>query len=298
MKQKMCLFLMLAATLFAACSSDDDDKPKAPSTISFDDYSTLIGASYSEMIRQYPEPAMSFGDFYMYEQVTPNVEALTVAINPDNQTVYMVVEQLKADAYKEADLDAYFKAKLYSYGVEEYENYDEEGNVIGTTNNYSYGNTENQAEASLVVSLTGNQSVTYMNPLNVPVEPEGGSLDEIEPIDAVNAFLLGDVAEIEEEYPDVFTQMNGMYMCFMEENPYLMGIAFTAVDGLVDSVILLYNEDLSNEDLISYYTEAGYTCNLTGTDEEGLDVYTFTNGMISIEYSEGRGVATFVGELD
>lgn len=298
MKQKMCLFLMLAAALFAACSSDDDDKPKAPSTISFDDYSTLIGASYSEMIRQYPEPAMSFGDFYMYEQVTPNVEALTVAINPDNQTVYMVVEQLKADAYKEADLDAYFKAKLYSYGVEEYENYDEEGNVIGTTNNYSYGNTENQAEASLVVSLTGNQSVTYMNPLNVPVEPEGGSLEEIEPIDAVNAFLLGDVAEIEEEYPDVFTQMNGMYMCFMEENPYLMAIAFTAVDGLVDSVILLYNEDLSNEDLISYYTEAGYTCNLTGTDEEGLDVYTFTNGMISIEYSEGRGVATFVGELD
>lgn len=298
MKQKMCLFLMLAAALFAACSSDDDDKPKAPSTISFDDYSTLIGASYSEMIRQYPEPAMSFGDFYMYEQVTPNVEALTVAINPDNQTVYMVVEQLKADAYKEADLDAYFKAKLYSYGVEEYENYDEEGNVIGTTNNYSYGNTENQSEASLVVSLTGNQSVTYMNPLNVPVEPEGGSLEEIEPIDAVNAFLLGDVAEIEEEYPDVFTQMNGMYMCFMEENPYLMGIAFTAVDGLVDSVILLYNEDLSNEDLISYYTEAGYTCNLTGTDEEGLDVYTFTNGMISIEYSEGRGVATFVGELD
>jgi len=298
MKQKMCLFLMLTAALFAACSSDDDDKPKAPSTISFDDYSTLIGASYSEMIRQYPEPAMSFGDFYMYEQVTPNVEALTVAINPDNQTVYMVVEQLKADAYKEADLDAYFKAKLYSYGVEEYENYDEEGNVIGTTNNYSYGNTENQAEASLVVSLTGNQSVTYMNPLNVPVEPEGGSLEEIEPIDAVNAFLLGDVAEIEEEYPDVFTQMNGMYMCFMEENPYLMGIAFTAVDGLVDSVILLYNEDLSNEDLISYYTEAGYTCSLTGTDEEGLDVYTFTNGMISIEYSEGRGVATFVGELD
>ena len=298
MKQKVFYFLMLAATLFAACSDDDDDKVQNPSTISFEDYSTLVGASYSEMFRQFGEPAMSFGDFYMYEQVTPNVEALTVAINPDNQTVYMVVEQLKADAYKEADLDAYFKAKLYSYGVEEYENYDEEGNVIGTTNNYSYGNTENQAEASLVVSLTGNQSVTYMNPLNVPVEPEGGSLEEIEPIDAVNAFLLGDVAEIEEEYPDVFTQMNGMYMCFMEENPYLMGIAFTAVDGLVDSVILLYNEDLSNEDLISYYAEAGYTCNLTGTDEEGLDVYTFTNGMISIEYSEGRGVATFVGELD
>ncbi len=298
MKQKMCLFLMLAATLFAACSDDDDDKPKAPATISFEDYSTLIGASYSEMIRQYPEPTMSFGDFYMYEQVTPNVEALTIAINPNNQTVYMVIEQLKADAYKEADIDAYFKAELYSYGVEVYDNYDEEGNVIGTTNNYNYGNTEEQTEASLVVTLTGNQSVTYMNPMNMPVESDGGSLEEIDPIGAVNAFLLGDVAEIEEEYPDVFSQMNGMYMCFMEENPYLMGVAFTAVDGFVDSVILLYNEELGTENIISYYTEAGYTCNLTGTDEEGLDVYTFTNGMISIEYSEGRGVATFVGELD
>lgn len=298
MKQKVFYFLMLAATLFAACSDDDDDKVQNPSTISFEDYSTLVGASYSEMFRQFGEPAMSFGDFYMYEQAAPNVEALTISINPDNQTVYMVIEQLKADAYKEADIDAYFKAKLYSYGIEEYDNYDEEGNVIGTINNYSYGNTENQAEASLIVSLTGNQSVTYMNPLNLPVEPEGGSLEDIEPIDAVNAFLFGDVAEIEEEYPDVFSEMNGMYMCFMEENFYLMGIAFTAVDGLVDSVILLYNEDLSDDDLISYYTEAGYTCNQTGTDEEGLDVYTFTNGMISIEYSGGRGVATFVGEFE
>ena len=230
MKQKVFYFLMLAATLLAACSDDGDDKVQNPSTISFEDYSTLVGASYSEMFRQFGEPAMSFGDFYMYEQVAPNVEALTISINPDNQTVYMVIEQLKADAYKEADIDAYFKAKLYSYGIEEYDNYDEEGNVIGKINYYNYGNAENQVEASLVVSLTGNQSVTYMNPLNVPVEPEGGSLEEIDPIGAVSAFLLGDVSEIEEEYPDVFSEMNGMYMYFMEENPYLMGIAFTAVD--------------------------------------------------------------------
>jgi hypothetical protein len=298
MKQKMYLFLMLAATLFAACSSDDDDKVKNPSTISFEDYSTLIGASYSEMIRQYPEPTMSFGEFYMYEEVTPNVELLTMVINPDNQTVYMAIEQLKADAYKEADIDAYFKSKFYSYGGETYDEYDEEGNVIGTTNTYIYGNTEDQAEATLIITLTGNQNVIYMNPLNIPMESEGGSLEEITPIDAVNEFLLGDVVEIEDAYPDVFSQMSGMYMCFMEENPYLMGIALTAVDGLVDSVILLYNEDLSTEDIISYYTDADYTCTLTGTDEEGLDTYTFTNGMISIAYSEGRGVATFVGELD
>ncbi len=298
MKQKMYLFLMLAATLFAACSSDDDDKVKNPSTISFEDYSTLIGASYSEMIRQYPEPTMSFGEFYMYEEVTPNVEHLTMVINPDNQTVYMAIEQLKADAYKETDIDAYFKSKFYSYGVETYDEYDEEGNVIGTTNTYNYGNTEDQAEATLLITLTGNQSVMYMNPLNMPVESEGGALDEMTPIDAVNEFLLGDLAEIEELYPDAFSDMGGMYACFMEENPSLMGVALTVSDGLVNSVILLYNEELGTEDIISYYTEAGYTCTKTGTDEDGYDVYTFTDGMISIAYTEGRGVATFVGELD
>ena len=298
MKQKMCLFLMLAATLFAACSDDDDDKVQNPSTISFDDYSTLIGTSYSEMFRQYGEPTMSFGDFYMYEQVAPNVEMLTMVINPDNQTIYMAIEQLKADAYKEVDINTYFKSKYHSYGVEKTDEYDEEGNVIGSINVYNYGNTEDQAEATLLITLTGNQSVTYTNPLNLPAEPEGGALDEITPIDAVSSFLLGDFAEIEEEYPDAFSDMGGMYACFMEENPNLMGVALTVTDGLVDSVILLYNEELSTEDIIAYYTEAGYTCTQTGTDEEGYGVYTFTNGMISIAYTEGRGVATFVGELD
>ena len=296
MKQKMFYFLMLAATLFAACSDDDSDKPKAPSTIQFEDYSTLIGASYSEMIRQYPNPSMSFGDFYMYDSLTSNVEGLTVAINSESQTVYLVMEMLKADAYNESDIDAYFKEKFFSYGVVELEDYDDEGNVVGTINQYNYGNAENQDEATLLITLTANQSVTYMNPFNIPEESEGGSLEEMNPIEAVSAFLFIDEEEIEEEYPDVFTQMEGMYMCFMEENLYLAGIAFTPVDGLVTSVIMLYNEDLSTEDIISYYTEAGYTCTLDGTDEEGYDVYTFTDGMISITYSDGRGVAIFVGE--
>ena len=296
MKQKMFYFLMLAATLFAACSDDDSDKPKAPSTIQFEDYSTLIGASYSEMIRQYPNPSMSFGDFYMYDSLTSNVEGLTVAINPESQTVYLVMEMLKADAYNESDIDAYFKEKFFSYGVVELEDYDDEGNVVGTINQYNYGNAENQDEATLLITLTANQSVTYMNPFNIPTESEGGSLEDMNPIEAVNVFLFIDEEEIEEEYSDVFTQMDGMYMCFMEENLYLAGIAFTPVDGLVTSVIMLYNEDLSTEDIISYYTEAGYTCTLDGTDEEGYDVYTFTDGMISITYSDGRGVAIFVGE--
>lgn len=298
MKPKMYLFLMLVATLFAACSDDDDDKPKAPSTISFEDYSSLIGASYSELIRQYPEPAMQFGDFYIYEYLTPTVEGLTVALNPDNQSVYMIVENLKADAYKESDIDDYFKTKLHSYGIMEQEEYDEEGNVIGTINVYNYGNTENEGEATLFVTLTANQSVTYMNPFNIPVESDGTSFEDMTPIDAVATFILRDIADIEEEYPDVFSQMGDMYMCFMDENPYLSGIAFTPVDGFVTSVVMLYNEDLDDQAIVDYYTEEGYTCTLTGTDEEGYDTYTITNGAISIEYVGGRGEAFFVGELD
>ena len=202
MKQKMFYFLMLAATLFAACSDDDSDKPKAPSTIQFEDYSTFIGASYSEMIRQYPNPSMSFGDFYMYDSLTSNVEGLTVAINPESQTVYLVMEMLKADAYNESDIDAYFKEKFFSYGVVELEDYDDEGNVVGTINQYNYGNAENQDEATLLITLTANQSVTYMNPFNIPEESEGGSLEEMNPIEAVSAFLFIDEEEIEEEYPD------------------------------------------------------------------------------------------------
>ena len=94
-------------------------------------------------------------------------------------------------------------------------------------------------------------------------------------------------------------QMGDMYATFMEENPWLMGVAFTPNDGFVDTVVLLYNEDLSDDDIIAYYTEAGYTCTKTGFDEEeGADIYTFTNGTYSAVYCLGRGVVTYLGELD
>ena len=39
-----------------------------------------------------------FGDFYIYENPTEKVENMTIAINPDNQTVYLLVENLKEGA--------------------------------------------------------------------------------------------------------------------------------------------------------------------------------------------------------
>lgn len=295
MKQTKFLLLVLAAALFAACSSDDDDSDKK-AVITFDDYSSVIGMSYSSMIRQYPNPSLQFGDFYMYENPTEKVENMTIAVNPENQVVYMVVENLKENSYKEEDIVAYFTSKFKSYGVEKTDNYDDEGNVTGQSNIYEFGNTEKEKDATLIITVQGN-TITYSNPQNYPDEPEGGALDEMTPIEAVNALIMGDLEEIESDYPDTFSEMGGMYVCFMEENPYLMGVAFTLDGGIVNSVILLYNEDLSDEDIINYYTEAGYTCQKTGYDEEEeADIYTFTNGMFAITYSGGRGVAVYIGE--
>ncbi len=297
MKQTKFLLLMLAAALFAACSSDDDDDSGKKATITFDDYSSVIGMSYSSMIRQYPNPSMQFGDFYMYENPTEKVENMTIMVNPENQVVYMVVENLKENSYKEEDIVAYFTSKFKSYGVEKTDNYDEEGNVIGQSNIYEFGNAEKEKDATLIITVQGN-TITYSNPQNLPEEPKGGTLDDMNPIEAVNAFLLSDLEEIEDEYPDTFKEMGGMYACFMEENPYLMGVALNIEEGLVTSVVLLYNEDLSDEDIISYYTKAGYDCKQTGYDEEEeIPIYTFTDGMYAITYSAGRGVAVYIGEL-
>ncbi len=306
MKQKMYLLLMLVAMLFTACGDDDDEpqnptpqpEPEKPAVISFDDFSNLIDMSYSSMIKQFPNPTRQFGDFYMYENVKPNVEGLTIAVNPDNKTVYMVIESLKENAYKEADIDAYFKSKLKFYGVEKQDTYDDDGKVIGQHNMYYYGNTDKAEDATLLVVVSGNEGVSYTNPQNAPAEPEGPALDDMTPIDAVNAFILGDVEEIEEEYPGVFTQASGMYMCFMDENPWLAGVAFTPNNGFVDTIILLYNEDLGDDDVVNYYKEAGYTCTKTGTNEDGDDTYTFTNGTYSVDYCAGRGEVKYIGELD
>ena len=130
----------------------------------------------------------------------------------------------------------------------------------------------------------------------MPAEPSGSSsLEDMTPNDAVISFLLHDVEDIMDEYPGVFTNVGDMYMTFMEENPYLAGIAFTPVDGFITSIILLYNEDLTDEDIIAYYEELGYTATKTGEGEEG-DVYTITNGAVLITYSAGRAEITFVDE--
>jgi hypothetical protein len=304
MKQTKYLFLMLVAVLFAACSSDDNDNGNSnkgegeKAVIAFDDFSSLINMSYSAMIKQYPNPSMQFGDFYIYENVKPNVETLTISVNPELQSVYMVMEKLKENAYKEADIDAYFKSKFKFIRVEKQDEYDDDGNVVGSTNRYTYANTAKEEDATLVITLTGNDLVSYSNPKNEPAVPDGPTLDDMTPEEAVSAFLLADQEEVDEEYPGVFSDMAGMYACFMEDNPWLAGIALVEEDGIYTKVILLYNEDLGDDDVVAYYEEEGYNCTKTGTNDDGDDEYIFISEWYTITYCAGRSEVIFTGEID
>ena len=304
MKTKKYLFLMLAAALFAACGDDDDDNPnptpEQPSVIEFADYADVIDQNYSTVLRQYGEPSMAFGDFYVYENLNDGkVSTLSLIVNPANQQVYTIMEMLAEDAYKAEDIADYFASKYTTYSKEPVDVWDEDyENVIGTTYAYTFGNADNQEDATLVIEVTGNQSVSYYNPKNMPAEPSGSSsLEDMTPNEAVISFLLHDVEDILDEYPGVFTPAGDMYMTFMEENPYLAGIAFTPVDGFITTIILLYNEELTDEDIIAYYEELGYMATKTGYDEEEeTDIYTITNGAVLITYSAGRAEITFLDE--
>lgn len=116
------------------------------------------------------------------------------------------------------------------------------------------------------------------------------------PLEAVAAFLLHSVEDIEADYPGVFSQMSGMCMAFTYENPWMAGFAFTAEDGFVTSMIILYNDELSDDEIMAYYTEAGYTCTKTGQNEDGDDTYVITNGVITIDYAASRGIVTVIDD--
>jgi hypothetical protein len=113
------------------------------------------------------------------------------------------------------------------------------------------------------------------------------------PEDVVNTFLGESIDDILEEY-DGFSSMGSTYMAFMDENDYMMGFALNVNEGEVASIVILYNEDLADEDIIDYYKNAGYTVTDTGEidEEEGTPIYIFSNSNTRIVYSCARGVAT------
>lgn len=279
-------------------SNPDEDEPSTPgTTINFEDYSELIGASYSTLFRQFGEATMSFDNFYYYTFEEGNVTALTVILNPANQTAYTVMEMLDEEAYTVEDLTSYFGNKYVFYGCEEEVYEDEDSTFIYRT--YSYGNTEDAEDATLLITFSDNTSVAYINPQNMPEEPEITGLGDMEPVAAVENFLGENINDILDEYGDAFMNI-GMYMATIEDGTYLDAIALMVEDETVTSVILLYC--LDDEEIINYYTENGYECTQTGVevDEEGYEYTTYefvnTTTGIKITYSDARGAVTFLGE--
>ena len=300
--KKYLLMLLAATTLslgFTACGDDDKEDP-TPSTpekpaINFDDYANCVGIGLNAMMSRFGEPTMNMGTFYMYTLEEGSKTAmLTFIFNPENSTVYSVIQTLNDNAYKAADIKDYLASKYHYYGAESESYEDEDGEVIEQIV-YIYGNTEKKEDATLLIKYDGENSVGYYNPKNEPAEIEPSGFDDMTPEEVVDNFLGENIEDILEEY-DGFTSSGSMYMAFMEDAEYLMGFALNVVDDTVTSIILLYNEDLTDEDIIEYYKSAGYTITDTGEvdEEEGTPIYIFSkpSAGITIVYSCSRGVVT------
>ena len=299
---KKYFLMLLAATLtlgFTACGDDEKEEPQPeqeqkPTVIAFEDYSSTIGMSLNAMLQKYGEPSMNFGSYYAYEFKEGNVSSLTIAVNPDNNQVYLIMEMLKENAYKAEDIQAYFASKYHFYAKTVVDADEEEG--IPATVTYTYGNTENIEDATLVISVSDNSSVSYSNPKNVPEEqPQDASFDDFTPLDVFNSFMGEDIEDIMDEYEGAIIEIAGMYMGTTSDNEWLTGFALSVgEDGSVTSITLFFDEGLEDSDIIDYFTANGWTCTQNGeADEEGFIPYVFTKDNMTINY-QGY-LATMVG---
>lgn len=283
---------------FTACNDDEKEptpqKPDTPEVVDFPDYSSAIDLNLNAMLQKYGEPAMAFGGYYMYMYDEGNVLGLTFIVNEENNKVYSVNEVLNDSVYTEEEIQAYFGAKYKLYRREKTEAYEDEDLYIPAQTVYIYGNTEKEEDATLVITVTGNSSVSYVNPQNVPEEVEPtANLDEMTPMEVVNTFYGKDIDDILDEYEGLFMEMNGVYMTVIEDNEYLSGFALVANDGVVNEISIFYNDGMEEETLFSYYQENGYTVTATGEeDEDGFKPYTITNGVVTIVYQGYIGTVT------
>ena len=298
---KKYLFMLLAATSlslgFTSCGDDEKEEPVIdPVVIDFDDYSSTVGMTLQAMMNKYGEPAYNFLNYYLYELKCGKTTSLTMVINPENNTVCGLMQWLAEGAYKPGDVLDYLASKYVSYGTRTETEVDEDTEETYTYTIHVFGNTQKEEDATLVIEYDGELEVDYYNPKNEPAEVNpGDDFETITPLEVVDQFLGEDIEDILDQYNNLM-ENNGMYMAFMDENELLMGFALNTQERIVNSIVLLYNEELSDEDIIDYYTKAGYTCTDTGEvdEDEETPIYLFSNPNtgILITYSGLRGVAT------
>ncbi len=121
MKMKKYLFMILAATLFAACGGDGDDdvnngsKPGMSSVNGFTDYSSLIGKDYSRMVEVLGEPHNQSEsekniDYY-YNYHDDNTVKFVIRIEKEKQFITKIDQQVSIDACKIEDVVNYFGSR-------------------------------------------------------------------------------------------------------------------------------------------------------------------------------------------
>ena len=287
---KKYLLMLLAATsvslAFTSCSKDDKEEegPQTPELIKFEDYSSAVDMTVQAMLKKYGEPAMSFGGYYMYTYETGNVSGLTFIVNEENNQVYSVMEALNDNAYKAEDIQAYFADKYTLYSKSMTEAYEEEG--IAAMPVCIYGNAKEADKATLVITVTGNVNVTYINPKNEPAPVEAAGFDDITPTELVMMFYGQDIEDVLDEYGDTFTEiMPDVYMAVAGDNAYMDSFTLNVEEGFVTSFTILFNDGLEEDDIFNFYRENGYTVTATGNvDEEDFAEYLITNGVISVLY--------------
>lgn len=321
MKAKKYLLLALAALLMAACGDDDDDPaPQKPnnnqteqndsnqggkdqsgkndsinnqqSTVDFKDYAQLIGMSYSSVIRQYPNPSMSLENFLSYEISDGKTAMLTIMTNPENQEVCTVIQTLEDGAYTTNQILAYFDKKGLVKQKPQTQTYEDEDEGTITKTTYFYANNSDSTKITLLISISDG-SITYINPQNMPEEIEEGGFDDLDPEEALSLFLGANVDDLMDQYENALMEISGILMGSVVDGSMLMGFSLNQTDGVVTSITFLYNEDLTDDQVIEYYKEAGYTVSENGKNDDEINQYIFTNADkgIVINYCDLVGTA-------
>lgn len=316
--KRLFAFLTAALVVFACGKVDPDfpgrqDDPDDPweepdddpddEIIDFPDLSDLLGEDYVEIVRKLGAPDFEYGFTYLYNSSIEmeGVEALYISFNGESGKIYNVIQLLKAGAYRSEDIRTYFDDLYYSYGTEEETFVDEDDTEVPYTS-YGWGDRYDMENASIVVTLQdmpGNQMVTYTAPADMPTGAVTGNFGDITPLDVVSTFLGKGIDYILDEFGDRLAPNNGAYWGYAgENNTYLVYFTlFPDDDGVVSSIVLMYNDDLSDDDIIAYYEDAGYEIHETGEDEEtGAPTYLFMNmnSGVAIYYCDLWGVAMFI----
>ena len=287
--KKLFLMLLAACTLslaFTACGKDDNNENnetnqgggggEQPVVTAEYDCSAAIGMNVQQMLATYGEPTMGEGTFYAYMFENQKVSTLSFLINPDNQKVYTVYEILTEGAYTVEELTTYFGGKYTLYGKEDVPGDDEEG--IAPYTNYFYGNAAKQDDATLIITVSGNTSIYFVNPKNEPaIEPSDNVFAEWSPIDIIS--LIGEPwADLEEDYGDAFMPMSGMQYADCSDNEWVTAFALSFDDNnAVSSITLFFDDGLEPSVICEYFTENGWTVSEGEPGEEEEPTYIIYN---------------------